>query len=167
MSKKMSALNITWMTLLATLLGVALPGCNGSGTPSTDSRTNLPAANLKSTNSKLALATPTNAIGVDYAYESLIMTSLGLSLSDQTLSFADLVSKFAVKNALKAREDIVCVNGGTLAWRWVDSDNNAEVSVGDSAVILMRDCTLIRNTYKGTVTVNFVAPTHNSNYDVC
>lgn len=155
MKIKGNLLNIKAPALLVVLLGAGMSGCNESN--NSGEMASQPVA--KSTSYALS-STAGSAVKtvLNHAQASEIMTTIGGTLLDQTLSFAELAMKFATKNHVQARVDLICQNGGSLAWRWSDMDNDGKVSPGDTAIIALRDCELLSNTYKGTLSMVFVAP---------
>ena len=150
-------------TLLVAAISAGIAGCNESASSNTGSSTKAPVANLKSATYSLTPVTPINAASIDYAADSETMTKLGLSLSDQTLGLADMISKFALKKAPQIREDITCGNGGALAWRWTDNDNDNKISAGDLATISLKECSILSNNYRGVLRINFISPEKASN----
>lgn len=150
-------------SLLMAVISVGIAGCNESETSNTNSSTTMPTASLKSTAYSLTSATPINTAAIDYAADSETMTKLGLSLSDQTLGLADMIGKFALKKAPQRREDITCGNGGALAWRWSDNDNDSKISAGDLATVSLKECSILSNNYRGVLQIHFISPEKASN----
>lgn len=160
MKKENSTLNVISAALLVTLLGAGMSGCNESGETSPASGGSVPSASAKSADYSL-----TSAPYIDYdGMNSMNMARLGLSLTDQTLGLADIVTRFSLIQTPLARADVICANEGSLAWRWVDNDNNAKISVGDTATISLKHCGILQSFYTGTVRVSFVAPIKHTDY---
>ncbi|RYY79735.1 MAG: hypothetical protein EOO69_05490 [Moraxellaceae bacterium] len=140
--------NIKYGIFLGTVLSLtACGGGSGSGKSDAENNTNDSAESIKQPD--------------DYPNDSVIMTTLGLNLPEETIRLAELVSQQIQGQSVPLDQSILCINGGNIKWTLQDNDHNQIVSIGDKLVGNFNECSIVNSILRGTVQVDVIAPSSN------
>ncbi|MDE2421883.1 MAG: hypothetical protein KGO49_11980 [Gammaproteobacteria bacterium] len=130
--------------LLTQLLAVSLVACGGGGG---NSSTQSP------TPTSTQSPTPSSAA------KSANIASISMALTDTTIQIADTAVQFIRSQNQGFVSTTTCANGGHIDWTWNDADNSHTLSVGDTLVGTLQDCSLRTNTFRGVLSVAITQPT--------
>ena len=96
---------------------------------------------------------------VDYAKDSVTMTTVGVILPEEIIRLAELVSQQIQAKTVQLDQTNLCKNGGNIKWNLQDNDANQVISVGDKLVGTLNECSIVNTILRGTVQVDVIAPT--------
>ncbi len=142
------------LTLLSGL-PFMLTACGGGGS-TTSTTPNLPPASIAT----LAHWPTPVASTQDTVNASISMTALAMTLPDNLLRISDFAAMSIRVQQHGFATLIPCGNGGQISWIWNDTDNNKQLSIGDTLTATLQNCSLTTASLQGTLALTLTAPTN-------
>lgn len=140
--------------LLASCLAASLVACGGGG-GSGDGDSVTPPVPSTGSPSPVVPAGPSKS---ETTANSLKMTSISTSSVDHSVLIADAAAQFLRNQSQNFVNKTNCANGGQINWTLSDADSNSVLSVGDTLTGTILDCSLVTDTYRGTLTLLITQP---------